>query len=269
MLQTNIVYDSIGKTYDVTRKPDPRLVSEIVRLLDMKESAEILDIGCGTGNYTIALQKQGFNLVGLDISREMLDKAATKNQDIQWVLGDARTLADINRTFDACICILATHHIQSLSTLCSSVFRVLKPGGIFLIFTATPTQMKFYWLNHYFPTIIPLTVKCLVEYTELENLLIAQSFERIESSPFFIDKYFQDLFLHAGKYRPEIYLDPLVRAGISTFALNTNDHELKQGLTKLTQDIQNGNINTIISNYENNLGDYLFVRASKKARQFE
>lgn len=264
MPQKNIVYDSIGKTYDVTRRSDPRLVSEIVRLLDIKENAEILDIGCGTGNYTFALQKLGFNLVGLDISREMLDKAATKSQDIQWILGDARTLAGINQTFDACTCILATHHIQSLSSLFSSIYRVLKPGGAFLIFTATPTQMKHYWLNHYFPTIIPDTVKCLVEYSELENLLSEQSFERIESSPFFIDKYFQDLFLHAGKYRPEIYLDPIVRAGISTFALNTNDHELNQGLTKLSQDIKNGNINTIIANYENDLGDYLLVRASKR-----
>lgn len=73
----------------------------------------------------------------------------------------------------------------------------------------------------------------------------------------------KDLFLQSGKYRPEIYLNPVVRAGISSFAKLCTSEELKSGVEKLERDIESGEINKIIKNYESSLGDYLFVIAGK------
>lgn len=72
-----------------------------------------------------------------------------------------------------------------------------------------------------------------------------------------------DWFLHAGKYRPEIYLDPVVRAGISSFARLDFEEEVEQGLAKLREDINSGDIKKVIQQYDNNLGDYLFIKAQK------
>ncbi len=61
----------------------------------------------------------------------------------------------------------------------------------------------------------------------------------------------QDLFLQSRKYRPELYLDPIVRARISSFAKLCESEELNSGLEKLERDIESA------------LGDYLFVVARK------
>jgi hypothetical protein len=69
--------------------------------------------------------------------------------------------------------------------------------------------------------------------------------------------------LQAGKYRPEIYLDPTVRQGISSFHLSANPAELKKGLALLDADITSGAIKKISQRYENPMGDYLFIAAEK------
>ena len=69
------IYDQIGKTYDTTRQADPAIVQQIVRFLDLKPQSRCLDVGCGSGNYTYALQQAGLLMDGVDISAEMLNKA--------------------------------------------------------------------------------------------------------------------------------------------------------------------------------------------------
>jgi ubiquinone/menaquinone biosynthesis C-methylase UbiE len=49
------VYNTIGKTYDTTRKPDPEIVQTLIRLIQPKAKGHYLDIACGSGNYTNAL----------------------------------------------------------------------------------------------------------------------------------------------------------------------------------------------------------------------
>ena len=54
----------------------------------------VLDVGCGTGRLTIAMAEAGLDVTGLDVTPEMLDRARGKSEhlDIEWVLGDARTM---------------------------------------------------------------------------------------------------------------------------------------------------------------------------------
>jgi hypothetical protein len=60
-----------------------------------------------------------------------------------------------------------------------------------------------------------------------------------------------------------MYLDPLIRQGISSFHLSINEDELTQGLTRLSKDIETGYISDIIDTYESDIGDYLYVVGSK------
>ncbi len=110
-MSTNIVYNSIGKTYDSTRKPDPELVAQLLQLLNVQINGHYLDVGCGSGNYTGALSAKGLNIEGIDISKEMLTKARQKHPTIQFLEADARQLPYKNDSFDGATCILATHHI--------------------------------------------------------------------------------------------------------------------------------------------------------------
>lgn len=72
-----------------------------------------------------------------------------------------------------------------------------------------------------------------------------------------------DLFLYAGKNRPELYFEPEVRNGISSFAALSNAAEVKQGLERLREDLASGRFAEISKQYENSGGDYLFLVAEK------
>ena len=123
--------------------------------------------------------------------------------------------------------------------------------------------MKKYWLNEYFPSMMQRASSLMHNENQFFESLRQAGFEDIQTEKFFVSDQLQDLFLQAGKYKPQIYLDPAVRRGISSFALEENQEEIMHGLYKLKQDIFSGAIKEIIHSYESDLGDYVFVHAQK------
>jgi ubiquinone/menaquinone biosynthesis C-methylase UbiE len=86
-------------------------VSEVDFLLEelrIKPGGSVLDVGCGTGRHSIELAKRGYTVTGLDLSAEMLAKAAAKaeaeNVKVEWVHSDATQFA-FPEKFDAAICL--------------------------------------------------------------------------------------------------------------------------------------------------------------------
>lgn len=102
-------------------------------------------------------------------------------------------------------------------------------------------------------------------FERVENALKQAGFQNIKQEPFFVTNSLTDLFLYAGKQRPEMYLDPEVRAGISSFHLSVYGDEAERGLVKLKEDIGSGKMKKIIESYESDTGDYCFVVAEKHA----
>lgn len=256
------IYNVIGETYDTTRKADPTIVQKITQLLCAKSSNRYLDIGCGSGNYTGALSQAGLSIDGVDISCEMLKKAKIKYPAIDWYEGDAKRLPFQSNCYDGATCVLATHHIKDITLAFKETFRVLSRGK-FVIFTATPEQCHQYWLREYFPKMIADACIIMASFQQLQDALTQAGFKNIHSEPYFVTKDSQDLFLQAGKYRPEMYLDSAVRAGISSFHVSSYGNEIEMGVVKLKNDIETGRIQEIIQQYENSLGDHLFVIAEK------
>ena len=96
----------------------------------------VLDVACGTGRHTIALCKSGFDVVGLDVSVNLL-KIAKKHGDSALVRGDMRFLPFKAEAFTAAVSMdnsfgylpSEKENQQSLA----EVKRVLKIGGLFLL----------------------------------------------------------------------------------------------------------------------------------------
>ncbi len=252
-------YDRIGDTYDTTRAPDPEVRDALARLIDLQPSYQYLDVGCGTGNYTAALNKLGGSWTGLEPSSRMLGAARPKDNNITWVQGGAETLPFESDTFDGAICTLAIHHFTNHSAAFREFDRVLRPGGRLVIFTATPDQVRAFWLARYFPEMIERDVQQLPSLDQIKSYLEPTGLRVVGVEPFFVSNETADFFFFSGKFRPSMYLSETVRSGISSFKTLISSDELKRGLATLERDIESGSIDQIIADSLTDLGDYCFV----------
>jgi SAM-dependent methyltransferase len=258
------IYNTIGTGYNATRKADPFLTGRLLYFLELKEGKLYLDIGCGTGNYTIALANHGLNFVGVEPSEEMLKEAKKRNEKIKWLRGTAEQIPAENNNFDGVIATLTIHHWVDIDLAVKEIYRATKPGAKLIIFTALPQQMEGYWLNHYFPGMLRSSIIQMPAFDSINNAITKAGFEITTTEKYFVQDDLQDNFLYTGKHRPTLYLNEEIRKGISSFAALPNATEVKAGLSKLHADLESGQFINIKKTYENDLGDYLFIVAEKK-----
>ncbi|MDX1693251.1 MAG: malonyl-ACP O-methyltransferase BioC [Ketobacteraceae bacterium] len=108
----------------------------IGRLLEsmgpMQQVQKILDVGCGTGQLMMALQKQyqSPTVVGLDIA-EGMTRAATQRTGLPAVCGDAEAMPLPDQAFDLLVSSFALQWCPDLERVFSEARRVLQPGGRF------------------------------------------------------------------------------------------------------------------------------------------
>lgn len=249
--------------YNHTRKADKYILSRLFHHLGYKPGQTILDIGCGTGNYTIALNELGIQFIGIDPSDEMLDIAKSKSPGMEWINGKVEDIPLENDAVDGCLATLTLHHWNDMKKGFGELNRVLKQQAKIVIFTSTPAQMETYWLHHYFPKMMRVSTDFMPSLETVEMHLKDAGFQIMHTEKFFVTNELEDLFLQSGKYNPSLYFNERVRKGISSFASLSNKDEEEQGLRKLQDDIASGEIDEIIQKYESDEGDYLFVIAQK------
>lgn len=114
-------------------------VDFIENALGLPTAGRVLDLGCGFGRHTVPLARRGYDMVGLDLSLDLLKtalrRAQAKKASIKFVHGDIRDL-EFDRVFDGVYCFNTTFgyfgETENMLVL-RGVHRALKPGGRFLI----------------------------------------------------------------------------------------------------------------------------------------
>lgn len=258
-----VKYDSIGKNYNRTRVADPYLTQRLFDLLNPQADQKFLDIGCGTGNYTIALANKGINFTGMDPSTLMLDVARSRSEIVNFVKGHVENIPFPDESFAGVIATLTIHHWNDLKLAFKEICRVLKQNGKLVIFTSTPYQMHGYWLKHYFPGMMQDSIIQMPSIEAIRESMSYLDLQIVSIENYFIKENLLDHFLYVGKNRPELYLDKELRNGISSFASLANANEIEFGLKKLEDDIREERFQEIREAYENDLGDYAFITMVK------
>lgn len=156
-------YEEESKIYDKRRfltsegKYIDRVQKELVlSMVDSWENKTILDLGCGTGRFSIELAQQGAVVTGLDPAKEMLDETYKKVEDassigaIQLIKGNAYNLPFKSDTFDSCICISVLNHLRSWDKVFNEIHRVVKQNGFFIMSFTNLISLYFpaaLWVN--------------------------------------------------------------------------------------------------------------------------
>jgi len=131
-----------------------------VRLLDLKPTDAALDVACGTGDLTRALQAGGAaSVVGVDFTPEMLDVARARQDGLTYLEGDAMALPFKDASFDAVTIAFGLRNVQDPAKAVGEFFRVLRPGGRLAILEFDrPSPAPIAWLNDlYCKRIMPIT----------------------------------------------------------------------------------------------------------------
>ncbi|BAY34438.1 type 11 methyltransferase [Nostoc carneum NIES-2107] len=230
------LYDSIGKQYTTTRIPDYRIVQKIIDLLNLPPGSLIADIGAGTGGYSKALANRGFSVYAVEPS-SVMRKQASEHPQVQWFNGYAEALPLADKSVNAAISILTIHHFSDLAKSFQEMHRIIKDGEI-LLFTFDNRFPQKIWLYDYFPSLWEESLK-FIPINEITSLIEKNTHRSVEVIPFILPYDLSDLFAAAAWRRPELYLQPEVRAGISAFAFS-NPTLIASGVTSLAEDLSSG-----------------------------
>ncbi len=168
--QVRQMFDGISPQYDLMNRIisggiDIKWRKNVVALLLPKKPKKILDVATGTGDLAVALaQTHAAEIVGIDISKGMLDIGKKKVKKSQWdkkiimEIGDSENICYPANYFDAVTVAFGVRNFENLDKGLLEILRVLRPGGDLIILeTAVPQKFplrQFYRLYTHF--VMPL-----------------------------------------------------------------------------------------------------------------
>ena len=109
-------------------------------LHELKGSKDVLSVGCGPAIIETGLAEHGFNVTGVDISKEALDQAP---DSIRTVAGSAEKMDFANACFDAVIYVASIQFIERYEESIKESSRVLRRGGRLLAMLLNPESEFF------------------------------------------------------------------------------------------------------------------------------
>lgn len=154
--QVTEMFDNISENYDDLNRVisfgiDVSWRKKVVKIVSKTHPSKILDVATGTGDLAIQLSQTGaVEIIGLDISPGMLEVGKSKvnaknlNNLITMVVADSENLPYKENYFDAITVAFGVRNFENLEKGLSEIYRVLKPGGVFVVLeTSVPTKTPY------------------------------------------------------------------------------------------------------------------------------
>jgi hypothetical protein len=194
-------YDTIGATYTVTRRTEPRIAEQVWAALG--DAQTVLNVGAGTGSY----EPPGRDVTAVEPSAVM--RAQRPAGAAPCVAATAESLPFENQSFDAAMAFATIDHWQDPIAGLREMRRVARRVVAFTWDASAPDR---FWLDRdYLPEFAGLWAG-RPSLTELARAIGART------EPVLVPWDCADGFYHAYWRRPEAYLDEHVRRGMSIWA---------------------------------------------------
>ena len=219
-------YDTIGVGYGRHRQQDERLASPIHAALGSAEV--VVNVGAGAGSYEPADR----TIIGIEPAATMVDQRPVGSAPVARALAEALPLAD--DSVDAALAVLTAHHWPDLAPGLAEMRRVSIDRQVIVTWDQQVADDRFWLLRDYAPELIE------TERAKCPSIAVMQRvLGQVTVEPLPIPADCSDGFLFAYWRRPQMYLDPEVRAAISTFALE-EPWRYEDGLASLEADLVSG-----------------------------
>jgi SAM-dependent methyltransferase len=114
-------------------------------LIDGLPAGRALDAACGTGRHARHLVELGHHVLGVDLTPEMLERAAANVPGARFGEADLRSIPAGDGEFDLVVCGLALAHLPELGPPVAEMARVLRPGGRLVVSVLHPFQAHLGW----------------------------------------------------------------------------------------------------------------------------
>ncbi len=214
-------YDAIGIDYARLRQPDPRIAAQIEAALG--EARSVLNVGAGSGSYEPADRV----VTALEPSAVMIAQRPSGSAPV--VQGRAEELPFADQSFDAAMAVLTVHHWTDQPRGLAELRRVAR--GPLVIVTYDPDFPGF-WLHDYLPELAAL------DRAQMPPLsAYGAALGPVRIAPLLIPHDCRDGFLAAYWRRPAAYLDPRLRAAMSSFRILG---DVAPALARLEADLASG-----------------------------
>ncbi len=218
------VYQSIGAGYSAARRPDPRIQRLILTALG--DARSVVNVGAGTGNY----EPTDRRVVAVEPSLAMIAQRRSGAGSVTRAVAEALPFGD--QTFDAALATFTLHHWTDLARGMSELRRVARRQVILLF---EPWDSWQFWLVEYFPECQSLPSE--ISAPGIDDVRAHLDVHTVVTVPVPADCV--DGFAGAYWRRPEAYLDPSVRAGISSLA-QLSAEVAERCVQRLRQDLESG-----------------------------
>jgi ubiquinone/menaquinone biosynthesis C-methylase UbiE len=231
-----IDYNEISKIYDDVREGDIVIINHFLEEFPVDQSLNVLDIGCGTGNYTGLLQKvtraRNWHIYGIDASEGMINQARLKSSDIIFQKGRAEDILWACDFFDFIYMTDVIHHIPDIHRMFYEIQRVLKNKGKVCIVTQSQGQIEARPIACIFPSTVRVDRE---RYPAIHEIHAAAH----DAGLLFLKQ--EVLFEGEAIELNEEFLELVRKKGYSMLHLITEE-EYQAGLERLENTLQDGPI---------------------------
>ena len=202
--RTQMAYDRWSVTYDTEGNPQILLEhDDVLALVNPRCGESILDAACGSGKYTVEFHNAGADVIGVDNSQGMLDRARHKYPQLTLQFADlSKNLHFGDFSFDKVNCAQALKHLPNLCASFIEIARVMESGGAF-IFSVTHPDMI--WDDYEINDKIHVDLRA---EADMYQHRFCDYFEALEKAGFTLDRLVQIPVLDKIKHllTPESYL---------------------------------------------------------------
>lgn len=158
--RSRAAWDARAKRWDARAEANAQAadreadLDRIWSALHLRPDARVLDAGCGSGQFAIALAERGARVTGVDLSPEMIGHAQShageRAVSIEWRTGDVSALSDPFAVYDAVHARVLFQFLPDVPAALRELRRVLKPGGRLLASVpgALSPIYRASWMRH-------------------------------------------------------------------------------------------------------------------------